>query len=380
MITKVELHDFQSHQSTSLEIGKFTVLTGGSNSGKSAVLRALAGLLNNDPVSEYVRYGANCLSVKVTTENDTVIEWKKGSGENSYFITYQNGNVEEFIKVGSDVPEQVLNELGIRTITTETNKKFNSNVHSQLESPFLVSDTASHVASVFGELTSATKLFSAVNTASSHLRTLSTTKKLRSEDKASLLEKLDQYKYLDRTVEQLGELESLAFLAKKTDAKIHHLSELLGQLRELRSDINHLKTEVDSFQQAYSIDLSQCTALTSRLKALINLQDELDKTSILVKKLTKMKSVLEEVSAAEESIALCLDLAKSLNSLNTLNDDVHASRAALDSQSLNYQSQVEEVSNIDTAVSKILSTLTSCPSCGQKLTEQAKHHLVGGTC
>lgn len=380
MITKIELHDFQSHQSTSLDIGKFTVLTGGSNSGKSAVLRALAGLLNNDPVSEYVRYGASCLSVKVTTESGTVIEWKKGSGENSYFITHKDGSAEEFIKVGSEVPEQVLSELGIRTIITETNKKFNSNVHSQLESPFLVSDTASHVASVFGELTSATKLFSAVNTASSHLRTLSMTKKLRLEDKTSLLEKLDHYKYLDQTIKHIDDIGNLVLQAQTLEAKICRLSELLINVRKLQSDITHFSSKVSILRQVQEIDLSSCATTTSRLAHLLDLQDELDKTSLLVKKLTKMRSVLEGVSAAGESIPLCSSLAISYNSLTKLYNDLQSSLALLKRQSLNYESQVNEVLNLEQAINEILSTLTTCPSCGQNLSPQAKHFLVGEPC
>ena len=57
MISRIVIHNFQCHKDLDLDLGRSTVLAGNSNSGKTAVLRALYWVLYNTPSGDsYVSY------------------------------------------------------------------------------------------------------------------------------------------------------------------------------------------------------------------------------------------------------------------------------------------------------------------------------------
>src|SRR5687768_949930 len=107
MLTQVRLENFQSHKDTTLELGKLTMFTGGSNSGKSAALRGIIGMLKNEAADSYVTWdGSKSLTVTFTFEDGNVVSWNKGSGENTYIVETPDGETRKYEKVGSDVPEE----------------------------------------------------------------------------------------------------------------------------------------------------------------------------------------------------------------------------------------------------------------------------------
>lgn len=57
MLTSVEIENFQSVRRARLELGRFTVVTGATGSGKSAVLRAIRLLAFNARGTSYIMRG-----------------------------------------------------------------------------------------------------------------------------------------------------------------------------------------------------------------------------------------------------------------------------------------------------------------------------------
>ena len=84
MLTKIELTDFQCHKSLSLELGKITTLVGPSDSGKSAVIRALDwAVFNNGRPALLVRRGAKTASVTITVDDHVITRTTK---KNAYIV------------------------------------------------------------------------------------------------------------------------------------------------------------------------------------------------------------------------------------------------------------------------------------------------------
>jgi exonuclease SbcC len=146
MITKLSLINFQSHRDTVLEFSPgVNAIVGQSDSGKSAILRALYWIKNNRPsgdafVSHWARNGRG-IQIEETSAGieigDTAIARIRGKTLNAYRI-----NGKDLEAVRTDVPAEVAAALRLSDV----------NVQRQLDSPFLLGESPADVARFFNEL------------------------------------------------------------------------------------------------------------------------------------------------------------------------------------------------------------------------------------
>lgn len=138
MITKIIIHNFQCHKDITLELGRSTVLQGNSNSGKTAVLRALYWVLFNNAPSDFVSYWVqkktksgfkfkddDYTSVIVEVDGHT-IERKRSNDFNGYIV---DGKVFEALRTA--VPEEVTRLFNLSE----------ASVQRQMDAPFLLAAT-----------------------------------------------------------------------------------------------------------------------------------------------------------------------------------------------------------------------------------------------
>jgi exonuclease SbcC len=145
MITRIELTNFMSHQSTVIEPAPgLTVLVGPNNCGKSAVVAALQILCNNADSTYVTRHGAKQCSVLVETDDGHRIEWRRKTSA-SYRI-----NGEKFDRLGrGKAPEQLLNVLRLPRVEVGDDNLFDVHFGEQKSPIFLLDKPASHIAKFF---------------------------------------------------------------------------------------------------------------------------------------------------------------------------------------------------------------------------------------
>ena len=88
MIKEIDIVNFQSHKSTHLDlVPGVNVIVGASDSGKSAIIRALRWLIWNRPVGDaFISHWADGGFVNIVTDQMDVIQRAKGPGGNQYRI------------------------------------------------------------------------------------------------------------------------------------------------------------------------------------------------------------------------------------------------------------------------------------------------------
>ena len=160
MLRSITLVNFQSHQQTHLELGPFTVVVGSSSSGKSAIVRALRLVAENARGVTYVRQGAKQARVSLELvraegEQPTVVSVVRGKGVSEYELAMP-GAAEPtlFTKCGTTVPAALANVMGFGDSQLW--------LAGQFDRPYLLDETGSAVAAVFGKLTNVTMIFAAV--------------------------------------------------------------------------------------------------------------------------------------------------------------------------------------------------------------------------
>ncbi|GAB6875606.1 AAA family ATPase [Thermaerobacter litoralis] len=153
-IRRIRLQNFQAHEDTSLDLAPgLTVLVGPSDSGKSAVLRALRWVYLNQPAGlEILRAGASQVRVDVELEDGTRVIRERSSATNRYVIERPGQEPEVIEGFGRDVPAPVLDVLGIRPVHLG-GKAIWLGYAGQLEPPFLLSEAGAVQAEAIGRLT-----------------------------------------------------------------------------------------------------------------------------------------------------------------------------------------------------------------------------------
>ena len=137
MIKSLELKNFQSHKVSHLEFDPgVNVIIGPSDSGKTAIIRALRWLVWNRPSGDAFRstWGGDT-KASILIEN-CLIGRGKGKQE-EYFL-----EDTDFKAFGKEVPEEITKALNLNDV----------NLQSQLDSPFLLSNSPGEVAKHFNRV------------------------------------------------------------------------------------------------------------------------------------------------------------------------------------------------------------------------------------
>ena len=136
MIEVLKLKNFQSHEKSSLEFcGGVNCIVGSSDSGKTALLRALNWVINNRPTGDSFRSHWGGDTVVDIMLDEQLIRRERTKKTNLYLIDSAYDPKEEFKAFGTDVPEEVTKVLNFSSL----------NFQNQMDAPFLLSSGAGEV-------------------------------------------------------------------------------------------------------------------------------------------------------------------------------------------------------------------------------------------
>ena len=234
MITDLVVEDYQSVRRAHLKLGRFTVVTGPTGSGKSAVLRAFRLVAFNARGIAYIRRGAKSCKVGAgcRDQNWMVGIERGGRGKDMYRLvtSSQSGDaphVEEFTKLAGAVPAHVSRALQLTPL----------NFAGQFDRPYLLDDSPGQVARTLGELTNVTLVFEAAREANRRRLTIAADLKRAEEQLASLTEQAKRYRGLRERREAADE-------ARDRVDGADYIRDLLVKLRALHDKLSEEKSAV----------------------------------------------------------------------------------------------------------------------------------------
>jgi DNA repair ATPase RecN len=155
MLRRLTVSNYQSIADAEIEFGAFTVIVGENGAGKSALLRALGALCWNETGSDFIRKGAKGVSVSVETAEGKRVIWEKDARGARYALEGIGDALDsrEFARLGSSVPEEIQQALGIRKIELDATTKLTPQFHEQGDYGFLLRESAGKAARVLAKLT-----------------------------------------------------------------------------------------------------------------------------------------------------------------------------------------------------------------------------------
>lgn len=287
MIKSVFIENFQSHKSTKLEFDPgVNVIIGPSDSGKSAVLRAMLWGITNKPGGDsFCSNWKGNTAVDIELENE-VISREKGK-ENLYIVSPEDAPSIEFKAFGAGVPEEIENLFNVSDI----------NIQRQMDAPFLLSSSAGEVGRILNQ---AVRL-DIIDIA---LKNIARTKKqeqnllLNAQSTiSSKQEELEKYKWLPLAEGCIAKLESLSRQIQQTTDQILDVSHVV-------KDINTIDITLEGASAilAYSQKVDDLIVLDKDISAQTDLWNNIDAVRRDIVENEKKLELLSKLIKAEKKV------------------------------------------------------------------------------
>jgi DNA repair protein SbcC/Rad50 len=254
----VEVGGYQSLRRVKLELGLFTVITGPTGSGKSAVIRAIRLVAFNARGAAYVSRGEPAAAVALYSGDEgwaAVISRGRVRGKDKYRLVLQPGSpesapdVRDFTKLAGTVPEPAAEVLGLSEL----------NFAAQFDRPFLLSETAGDVAKVLGRLTNVSLLFEAAREAAKRKGRLSTELRMRQDELAYLEEERERFATLPARRAKVGLAEEALGRAQDAASRVVSLSRCISVVEGAQARLEAARAAVPE-----PPDISKLTGLAER--------------------------------------------------------------------------------------------------------------------
>jgi exonuclease SbcC len=362
MIQKLKIQNFQSHKDTTLEFHSgVNVIVGASDSGKTAILRALRWLIWNRPNGEDFRSdwgGDTRISMSVSNltsfesvDNSITIIREKGK-ENIYEIL---GIIDMGVKTlkafGTSVPEEIQHALNIDS----------TNLQKQFDSPFLISSSPGEVAAYFNQVAHLEKIDSSVSYVNGKILNLNSALKASQLTLGEFHEELEKFSYIDKFEIDLEELEhqqsaqTQRISSRKRLSEHLHLMSTNEEMLKKQERITELEGPVDGILSLYREKREMREDMLTLKILLIGVAKKREEEEALRKKAELSPRVEALLKLHEEHQALCTKqkaLRRALKEIKDIKQKQTAWETTLEAKEKQFHEHMPDL----------------CPLCGSKTT------------
>jgi exonuclease SbcC len=315
MISNILINNYQSHKKSVLELSPgVNIISGESDNGKTAVLRALNWCLFNKPSKGDPSWNSDCSFVTVVfADNHKIMRCR--DKENYYSIKDLSAPLKA---IGQAVPTEVAQIVNITDI----------NIHRQLDPPFLISNTAGEVAKTLNRVVNLDIIDNVLAHANKRIKDEKTQLCFAETSKKKYEEELTDLDWIDGAEEELKKIEEL----EKELGIITEDSELLCVLTDEIKIINvylketyevlQFENEVDSLIEkenevikfdAESLQLTKVIHDIITSEGKIRLLDKLISQEQIVKNLINKNEELKKIKDEKMNLSFLIDNIENLN-------------------------------------------------------------------
>lgn len=233
MIKSVYIKNYQSHQDTKLEFHPgVNILVGSSDSGKSAIFRAMAWVMTNRPLGNaFCRWGTKKTQVDLVVDQGTVIGRTKSKSENNYLFQGRE------LLAGTEVPEDIQRTLKIDPAI---------NIQQQISAPFLLSSSPGEVAAFFNDIAGLSDIDLSIKNLkgwqAGHIRAIKQLDLAIEKQQAQV----DEMKYLDQAEQDLEALEDLQIKQTQACVNARKIKDLLHKHSRCSETLDEIAVKADA--------------------------------------------------------------------------------------------------------------------------------------
>lgn len=283
--------NFQNHRKTHLQISpNLTVIAGTNGAGKTAILRALSGVLLNTMSARHISRGKAKTSVAVKLDGRWIRRTRTKS-RNEYKI---DGKPLVSFKTG--VPPEIEEFVQICPQTFQR----------QTEGMFWIDSPSGQVAKELNKLIDCEEIDIAQANLRSKLReTQSRLDEVEEQYQAAATE-VDELKWVAEATEHLEELEQVQSQASQMRSRLERLQDLIAEAQEQERILaTYSENEVTALRSGLESIREQMAITSTSFQRISKLCLDLQNQSQLLKSLQKKKEVLQKKLESVKTCPLC---------------------------------------------------------------------------
>lgn len=352
MIQEISLQNFQSHPDTELKLHQgINSIIGSSDSGKSAILRALYWIINNRPSGDnFISYWAkdNKGKIKDTTEVKVFSGGKSASRfkspeANGYSV--DNATLEA---IRTDVPEQIQSFFNLSEV----------NIQKQLDAPFLISESAGSIARFFNSI---------IKLDSIDVALVSIEKKKRN-NKADLKQAEELLEEAEKHIEEFDWIPEAEDLLNKAEKYNISIESKRKEQENIKNQLISLESQLEIIENSKKILSAE--SFIDELTEIEN--DILQKNKELNEVLGSISSYEEQTNRIQEHSQLSKiadeGLLEKAESLDVKITDRINDSAVLKISMIKYIELSEKITDSESIIEQVQSELPDvCPTCGRPM-------------
>lgn len=350
LIRLIEIKNFQSHKHTKIDLSNnINLIIGSSNSGKTAILRAIKWVVFNRPLGDSVVSAFaddEPTYVKIETTDNHIVEKVKSKKE-----TYYTVDGEKLTAVKSSVPEKVKQVLNLDSL----------NFQFQHDNYFLLTESPANRTkqlndliglSVADELIKTSK--DMANSRKREIRQLQSNITGLTTDIASLDTIIQQVEPL------ITDYETMEKEVTAIDSRIKSASSLVKDIETIRNTIDELKNIdlVNEYIKLYEqksqqyIDITKRLSIISKYMNLINSVKTLSKYNIILDKINNAITIRNNLDNLQTTIHnLSALISVYMNTISKL--DKLADLRKLQRNIKRISSKIETLETIETKINSL---------------------------
>lgn len=339
-IKSIEIKGFQSHADTTLTFHPgVNAITGPSDHGKSAILRAMRWCLwNQPPTGEWMRKGCTSASVAIIMSDNTAITRSRRNDRNRYEIRLPHADKLELADFGRDVPAEVLKAHGMIPVAFDPDKPSILNLATQLEAPFFLSDSATGRARTLGRLAGVHVIDFAITLVNRDIQAIARDNRTQETEIQRLETSLMDYANLEDQDNRVTCVERLLAKVQPMTERLAALQSASKRLAEIQSGLEGTMTTYLRVQYAPAAaerlaqaEMKQAEAakLQHSRAVLAGLVLHLDSAYMQLKQLKTAQGAAEALTMAQEAHTRHSTLTRLQQALSTVQTGLSTTQAIL---------------------------------------------------
>jgi DNA repair exonuclease SbcCD ATPase subunit len=347
MISKIHIKNFQSHMKTELDFhpGVNTII-GSSDSGKSAIFRAITWIVTNRPLgSAFRRWKTKSTQVDLTVDEHITIGRVKGKSQNNYIFQ------DKQLLAGTEVPEDIQRILKIEPAI---------NIQQQISVPFLLSNSPGEVAAFFNDIAGLSDIDHSIKNLKSwqvlHTRNI----KRLDLDIEKQYTQLEELEYLEQAEEELERLEYKQTELTQIQIKQKQIKDLIYKYTRCSDTLGKVSIKSSGIDPINKLiqKVQKLDVLRQKVKNLEKMIQNHSKLQGAILKLDLRGDAVERIHSIENTIERLTQLQKQITKLKKVRRSWKITKTA-------YRDKQKEVEILENKISNMMPKI--CPLCGQEI-------------
>ena len=407
MLKRLRIKNFQSHKDSEIIFSPgVNVITGESDHGKSAILKALRLLWENRPLgfrfhSNFAKKG-EATEIEIEVDSGEILKQVKDGVDTVYTIE----GTDFSSKTGRDVPDFVANILNLADI----------NIQSQLDSHFLITSPAGEVGREINQITRLEEADEWTSQATTNINSLNKENSVLDRQLKGYLTELDEYKNVDIIDKLVQEVKEGFASYDKLDEQLYSLEKLQGSLETSFTRVDELDkflkverqvVELEKLSEIYKISDSLLHQLGEKNNRFNQYTDEIEEFGKVLGIDTQVNSAfgcIEEIKVLDRKIKLftqyievsdrivldgnIIESEQAIEDIVILSEEYHEMARTVrlldkmfktfyKDEEAYYDSEVEYIVSAS-EYGKVLEEFGRCPTCFSKIGSEEVKQIIEG--